>query len=250
MNIMESMIADNRASHITTDAEGNVVEVYARPKCVEQSLADKLSAGDVIRGGAIVGQSCKFNQIKANLYTRCMGTNCKNKCKGLRTLPTGNTDTQVMFINRQPTDYETIMSASCSDRCGVFISLILDKMGTKRDSVYFTDMVKCNVQVDAESCYTCIDTYLQQEIDLVNPKLIICNGLSALKMCAARNILMDLPTTVSYGNIYTVRLPNGNSAKVTAIYDLETVLKKDGDNYSKCKNELWMQITNAFKSII
>ena len=35
----------------------------------------------------------------------------------------------------------------------IFAGIILDKMGIKRDSVYFTDMVKCNVQIDAESCY-------------------------------------------------------------------------------------------------
>lgn len=249
MNIMESMIANNQSSYISTDANGNVTEVYARPKSVEQSLAGKLSEIDVIRGGAIVGQSCKFNQMKANLCTRCMGTGCINKCKGLRALPTGNIDTKIMFINKQPTDYETIMSASCSDRCGMLMSLILDKIGVKRDSVYFTDIIKCNAQLNEPSFNECINTYLLQEIDLINPKLILCNGLSALKTCAARNIFIGLSTDVSYGNIYNARLQNGNPVNITAIYDLDIVLKKEGEDYSRCKNELWMQVNNAFKSV-
>lgn len=249
MSIMESMIADNKASHIVTDAYGEMVEVYARPKSVEHSLADKLSAEDLARGSAIVEQSYRFNQMKANLCARCMGTTCMNKCKGLRALPTGNVNTSVMFLNRQPTDYETIMAASCSDRCGMFMSLILDKMGVNRDSVYCTDIIKCNAKIDEESFYQCIDTYLRQEIDLVSPKLIICNGLSTLKTCLVRNVFSGLPNDVSYGNIYTIKLPNGNEAKITAVYDLETVLKKEDNSYAKCKTDLWLQMVNAFNSI-
>lgn len=250
MNIMESMIANKQASYIVTDDTGEIVEVFARPKGVEQALEDKLSAEDLARGSAIVERSYRFNQMKANLCTRCINTKCMNRCKGLRALPTGNIDTRVMFINKQPTDYETIMSASCSDKCGVYMSLIMDKMCVPRDAVYFTDIIKCNnAKLDEPSFYECIDTYLRQEIDLVNPKLIICNGLSTLKTCCARNILTGLPKDVSYGNIYTVKLPNGNEAKVTAIYDLETVLKKSGDDYNRCKTDLWLQVLHAFQSL-
>lgn len=249
MNIMESMIANNKSSHITTDADGNIIEVYARPKSVEQSLVGKLSEADIVRGGAIVKQSYMLNQMKANLCTRCISTNCINRCNGLRSLPTGNVDTEIMFLDKQPTDYEAIMSASCSDKHGVFVSLILDKMGIKRDSVYFTNIIKCNAQLNQDSFNECVATYLLQELDLISPRLIICNGLSALKTCIAKNIFVDLPMNVSYGNIYTVKLPNGNSAKITAIYDLDTVLKKEGSDYAKCKNELWTQINNAFRNI-
>lgn len=249
MNIVDTMIENRISSHIVKDENGKIIEVYARPKSVEQSLTDKLSDIDIVRSGAIVSQSYKFNQMKANLCTQCIKTKCMNRCNGLRALPTGNMSTQIMFLNRQPTDYETIMSASCSDRCGLLITLILDKMGIKRDSVYFTDIIKCNAKLNEESFNECVETYLMQEMDMINPKLIICNGMSTLKTCIARNIITDLSMDVSYGNIYTAKLPNGNSVKITAVYDLEVVLKKEGSDYSRCKNELWTQVNNAVKSI-
>ena len=47
---------------------------------------------------------------------------------------------------------------------------------------------------------------------------------------------------MTYGNIYSA-----DSFNVMAMYDLETVLQKTGNDYSKCKDELWHQILNAFK---
>jgi uracil-DNA glycosylase family 4 len=141
------------------------------------------------------------------------------------------------------------MSSHC-DRNGVFLSLILNKMNVSRDSIYCTDIIKCNNKLDEQSYNECIQSYLIKEIDFVNPKIIICNGLSTLKACIKSKVLNDLPLDVTYGKIYDAKTSLNKYVKVISIYDIDTVLQKTGEDYEKCKTELWTQILSAFKSSV
>jgi uracil-DNA glycosylase family 4 len=247
--IMADMIKNHQACVTVTNDKGEVKEIHLRPKAVEESLADKLQQEDINKGSSIVSRITESNNMKINLCSACTDVHCVNHGKGLRSLPTGTIDAKVMFINKQPTEYEAAQGTCCCDRNGMFISLILDKINVSRDSIYFTDMIKCPVQLDESSFNTCIDTYLKLELTMVAPQIIICNSLSVLKTCIARNIIKNLPSNVSYGNIYNAELFNGQSVKITAIYDLDTVLQKSEDDYNKCKNDLWSQVLNAFKAL-
>ena len=247
--IMAEMIKKQQACFMSKNDKGEVIEVHLRPKAVEESLVGKLQNDDIIKGRDIVSRMITFNNIKVNLCTQCTNASCINHGKGLRSLPTGSIDSKVMFINKQPTEYEAAQGTCCCDRNGLFISLILDKINVSRDSIYFTDMIKCTGQLDESSFNTCVNEYLKSEIALVNPKLLICNSLAVLKACVARNLIKNLPSNLSYGNIYNAELFNGQLVKVVAIYDLDIVLQKTGDDYNKCKNDLWLQILNAFKAL-
>lgn len=247
--IMSDMIENNQSCYMSRDNSGEIVEVHLRPKAVEESLKDKLQESDIQKASNTVSRIAFSNQLKNNLCTRCGDVKCINNGKDLRSLPNGNINAKIMFINKQPTDYETALSTCCCDRNGLFFSLILDKINVDRESVYCTDMIKCSGQLDEPSFNECIDTYLKSEISLVNPSVIICNSLSVLKTCISRNLVRNLPATVAYGNIYDTELYTGKPVKITAIYDLDTVLRKTGDDYTRCKNELWSQVLNAFKAL-
>jgi uracil-DNA glycosylase family 4 len=149
-----------------------------------------------------------------------------------------------------PTDYEVATMTSHSDKNGVFLSLILDKMKVTRDSIYCTDMIKCNSQLDEQSFNECIKFYLNKEIEYVSPKVIVCNGLSVLKTCIKLQLLQDLPLDVTYGKLYDAKTNSNAPIKVIAIYDLDTVLKKTDGDYEKCKTELWTQLLTAFKASV
>ena len=90
-----------------------------------------------------------------------------------------------------------------------------------------------------------------KEIECVAPKLIICDGLSLLKACARMEnpVFLDLPSDIAYGKIYDTRTPKGFAVKVMAMYDLDVVLRKTGEEYDKCKTDLWQQLLTAFKTI-
>lgn len=248
--ILQEMIDNHLSCKIIEDESGTIVKL--RPKAVSESLNDKLSLEDISNGMSIVGRQIALSNLKTNLYRQCDNVNCKIKCQNsFRAIPNGNTDANVLFLNKIPTEYEVCNMNSHCDRNAVFLSLILSKMDVSRDSIYCTDIIKCsNRQLDEDSYNECIQSYLTKEIEYVSPKVIVCNGLSVLKMCIKSNILIDLPSDVTYGKIYNAKTVSGVPMKVIAIYDLDTVLQKTGEDYEKCKTELWKQVLSAFKASV
>lgn len=249
--IMQEMIDNHLSCKIIENESETIVKL--RPKAISESLNDKLSSADIELGmDAVNQQVLKFSNLRTNLYRQCSNTNCKIKCKNsFRAIPNGNINAEVLFLNKMPTEYEACNMSSHCDRNAVFLSLILSKMNVSRGSIYCTDIIKCsNCQLDEDSYNECIQTYLVKEIQYVAPKVIICNGLSVLKACIKSNVLIDLPSDITYGKIYNARTVSGESIKVIAIYDLDTVLQKTGEDYDKCKTELWKQILSAFKESV
>lgn len=248
-SIMREMIDNHESCRIVQNDSGYTVKL--RPVAVSESLAEKLSSEDISSGMSIVNRQLELSNIKTNLYRQCTNTNChaKDKCI-FRAIPNGNTNADVLFLNKMPTDYEVCNMSSHCDRNGVFLSLILSKMNVSRDSIYCTDMIKCNTQLDEHSFNECVRTYTENEINYVAPKVIICNGLSVLKACVNLSVLHGLSGDVTYGKIYDARTSSGLPVKVMAMYDLSTVLQKTGNDYERCKTELWTQILSAFKTSI
>lgn len=247
--IVQEMINNHESCRIIKNDSGYIVKL--RPVAVSESLNEKLSSEDISTGMSIVNRQIMLSNIKTNLYRQCDNTNCQVKDKCIfRAIPNGNTNADVLFINKMPTDYEIGNMSSHCDKAGVFLSLILDKMHVSRDSVYCTDMIKCNFQLDEQSYNECIHSYLFKEIEYVAPKVIICNGLSVLKACIKSGVLNNLPLDVTYGKIYDASTALNLPVKVIAIYDLNTVLQKTGPDYERCKTELWTQILSAFKASV
>lgn len=243
------MIENKESCRIIQDESGYTVKL--RPAVVSESLTDKLSPEDITTAMSIVNRQTELSNIKTNLYRQCNNTNCqmKDNCV-FRAIPNGNTNADILFLNKMPTEYEVCNMSTHCDKIGVFLSLILNKMNVSRDSVYCTDIIKCNAQLDEQSFNECIRTYVENEINYVSPKVIICNGLCALKTCAKYNILQGLSEDLSYGKIYNAKTSSGLPVKVMAMYDLNTVLQKTGADYEKCKTELWTQILSAFKASV
>lgn len=247
--IMQDMIDNHKSCMIVKDDSGYTVKL--RPVAVSESLNDKISSEDISAGMSIVNRQIMISNIKTNLYRQCSNTHCQAKDRCIfRAIPNGNTNADVLFLNKMPTDYEIGNMSSHCDRNGVFLSLILSKMNVSRDSIYCTDMIKCNTQLDEQSYNECIQSYIAKEIEYVSPKIIICNGLSVLKACAKSGILNNLPSNITYGKIYDASTASNQSIKVTAMYDLDIVLQKTGPDYEKCKTELWTQILSAFKALV
>lgn len=246
--IVQEMISNNESCRIIKDDSGYTVKL--RPSAISETLEGKLSESDVVDSASIVKRQLELSNVKTSLYRQCDNVFCKAKDICIfRAVPNGNTNADVLFLNKTPTRYETCNMSSHCDKNGMFLSLILSKMGVSRDSVYCTDMIKCDAQLDEQSYNECINAYVVNEIRLVSPKVIVCNGLSVLKACVKSNVLIGLSLDVTYGKIYDARTRDNNPVKVIAMYDLNTVLQKTGDDYTRCKTELWSQILSAFKGV-
>lgn len=244
-NILQEM-QDQSKSHVVTDDC-----LIVRPYAVINKLNGKLSEQDLSKASEIMEKQIRFSSMLFRLHSGCAGVNCVNADKCMfRAIPTGSIDADVMFVNKLPTEYETCIGASHADVNGAFLSLILDKLNIPRGHVYMTDFIKCHIaNLDENSYNQCVNTHFVNEVDIVKPKLIICIGLPLLKTFVRTNIFDNLPQAVSYGNIYNAKTKSGHPVKIMSIYDLDKVLQKTGDDYEKCKTELWGQLLTGFKSI-
>lgn len=236
------------------ESEGQT-SVFLRPVNIKASLDGKLSDADINKGMDIVNDTLQRAEIRNCLINGCCGNKCPicdlepTQDDIFRAIPNGNQKAKVMFVNKVPTQYETLAMLSHCDRTSVFLSLILSKINVDRNDVYFTDIVKCLHPNDMnETCLRiCIETYLLKEIMLVRPKVIVFNGTNGLKTLIELGYVTGLQGNVSYGTIYDVVI-TGVRVKIMAMFDLDKVLQKTGDDYAKCKTTLWTQILTAFKA--
>ena len=139
-SIMQHMIDKNESCRIIHNGDETIVKL--RPISILDSLKGKLSDADIQSGGSIINRQLTINTLKTNLYRQCINTHCNYQSQSMfRAVPSGNGEAKVMFINKQPTQYEACNMSTHCDREGTFLSLILSKMNVSRDSIYCTDMI-------------------------------------------------------------------------------------------------------------
>jgi len=109
--------------------------------------------------------------------------NCR-KCKlNLRLKPQrpyGTLNTNIMFIGESPgkeIDQDHNYAWACGS--GFYFKKFLEMFGFNRDEVYMTNLVKCfNPGTTEEQIDNCRD-FLELELILIEPKVIVCTSLIA-----------------------------------------------------------------------
>ncbi len=91
----------------------------------------------------------------------------------------GHPHSRVMFIGEAPGADEDAQGEPFVGRAGQLLNKILDAVGLKREEVYICNILKCrppnNRDPDPGEMETC-SPYLLKQIDLIQPKFIICLG--------------------------------------------------------------------------
>lgn len=114
--------------------------------------------------------------------------NCE-KCKLCKTrknivFGTGNKDAKLMFIGEGPGADEDMQGLPFVGKAGQLMNKCFEGVGIKREDVYIANVVKCrppqNRVPEKDEADACIG-YLQNQIKLVNPKVIVLLGSTALK---------------------------------------------------------------------
>lgn len=246
-----TMMEDNQIKCKVVNNNNNEFRVILRNDAIKTDLANALSEQDIQKGMYIVNKRNKISNLYLDLYNKCCHIKCNTKGRTIfRSIPNGNIASEIMFINKQPTQYDCLNMTSCTDAYGVFLTTVLDKLNINRENVYWTDAVKCDKINDKNNdCMLCINHYLKKEIELVSPKIIICNGLELLRTVG--NILLEgLPNNINYGTIYNVGLKDTLvQTKVIAIYDLNLILSKTGQECYNYKKQLWGWLIDAVTAI-
>ena len=96
----------------------------------------------------------------------------------------GNKNADLMFIGEGPGADEDRLGEPFVGKAGQLMDKAFKGIGIKREDVYIANIVKCrppqNRVPEKEEAIACMD-YLKNQIKLVNPKIIVLLGSTALK---------------------------------------------------------------------
>lgn len=112
-----------------------------------------------------------------------------NKCKLYKTrqnivFGVGNKNADIMFIGEGPGADEDMQGVPFVGKAGKLMDKAFQGIGIKREEVYIANIVKCrppnNRNPEKEEANACKE-YLEGQIKLVNPEIIVLLGSVALK---------------------------------------------------------------------
>lgn len=112
---------------------------------------------------------------------------CDTPLKKTATQPVpgdGSADADIVFIGEAPGKNEDIQGKPFVGAAGKFLNQMLEEIGTKRENVYITNIVKYrppnNRDPEPEEKEACKD-WLLEELNLISPKLIAFLGRHSLQ---------------------------------------------------------------------
>jgi len=97
----------------------------------------------------------------------------------------GPASAKIMFIGEAPGAEEDRIGKPFVGRSGKFLNELLEVAGIKRDKVFVTGMVKCrppkNRNPTVQELKTCKRLWLDKQIEVIQPRLVVVLGNIALK---------------------------------------------------------------------
>jgi DNA polymerase len=147
----------------------------------------------------------------------------------------GNEDAKLMFVGEGPGATEDSMGKPFVGKSGELLTKMIENvLLLKREDVYIANIVKCrppnNRTPHEEEAYTCLP-YLQKQIELINPQIIVTLGATAYRYLtndttAITKIRSTIHTQNGYKLIPTYHpsyLLRNPSAKKEAFEDLKLI---------------------------
>ena len=137
----------------------------------------------------------------------------------------GNPDAELMFIGEAPGAEEDAQGEPFVGKAGQLLTKIITAMGFKRDEVFIANVLKCRPDMPPGSSgnrpptpaemATCLP-YLAEQIDIVQPKVLIALGATAVEgLLGTRGVMRDLrgrwhsyketPLMITYHPSYLLR---------------------------------------------
>lgn len=132
-----------------------------------------------------------------------------NKCQLHKTrkqaiVGRGNASAELMFVLLSPDAIDDQTEMICSGEANVLLKKMLAAISVAIDDVYITSLLKCAVSVkhtvSTTELHHCND-YLQQQVALMQPKIVIVLGETATQCVLQNNLpLDDLRVSINVDN--------------------------------------------------
>src|SRR5271163_1975828 len=129
-----------------------------------------------------------LSQIREDLgeCTRCKLHRTRNKI----VYGDGNPKAELVFVGEGPGHDEDVQGLPFVGRAGKLLTQMIEAMGLQREDVYICNVVKCrppeNRKPQPDEVTTC-SPYLVRQLEVVNPKVIVCLGSTAAQTILQTN---------------------------------------------------------------
>ena len=175
-------------------------------------------------------------EARAKVCTKCSEL---SRCRHSVVFGVGSVLAEIMFIGEAPGADEDEQGIPFVGRAGQLLTKIISAMGLTREEVYITNIIKCrppqNRTPFPDEVTNCLP-YVLSQIELIQPKVIIALGATALKALLDVQLgitkmrghwytFRDIPIMPTFHPAYLLRNP---AAKREVWDDMKAVLDKLG----------------------
>jgi len=153
----------------------------------------------------------------------------------------GNKQSDLLIIGEAPGANEDKQGEPFVGRAGMLLNAMLNAIGLKRSDIYIANILKCRppqnrdpLPHEIESC----TSYLQQQISLIQPKLIVAVGRIAAQYLLNTKDSMgklrgnvyhygeqSIPLLVTYHPAYLLRSPREKSKSYRDLLHMQTMIR-------------------------
>jgi len=217
---MDSTIAEVRSS--TTDAAATTSKQISSAESQPSMQVTKIPVAEVVRNRAASVPLETWSDVEQAVRS-C--TSCALHASRTQTVfGVGNRSAQWMVIGEAPGAEEDRKGEPFVGRAGQLLNAMLLAIGLQREQVFIANILKCrppNNRDPGPEEVDCCMPYLQRQIELVNPRLILCVGrIAAQNLLATDTPIGKLrgtvhhlgaqrkPVIVTYHPAYLLRSPN------------------------------------------
>lgn len=151
----------------------------------------------------------------------------------------GHRYADLMIVGEGPGEQEDQQGFPFVGRSGQLLTETLLKVGLTREDVFITNIIKCRppgnrdpLPEEVQSCRI----YLERQIDLIKPKLIVALG----RIAATHLLNRQIKITKEHGNLDV--LPSNDDILVSIIYHPSYVLRNKN---TKIEEDFYMDLLEA-----
>lgn len=154
----------------------------------------------------------------------------------------GSLKARIMFVGEGPGAVEDELGRPFVGPAGQLLDKILEASEWKREEVYITNVIHCRPEHNRAPSITevanCMPN-LKQEIEHINPDVIICLG----SVAANALIHPDFKITKEHGKWFQ----DDKGRKIMAMFHPAFILRKTGDEEKLAKRMVWQAIQEIKK---
>ena len=244
----------SRGTRFVTVSPENLAALARTPRRAAVATAAPIISSSPSSSSAPVTATAPVSEAKAAAFAelRARALVCV-KCPHLAgsrknvVFGVGSPDASLMFVGEAPGADEDEQAEPFVGKAGQLLTKIIQTMGFQRSSVYIANILKCrpdtpgqsagNRKPTPEEMQTCIP-YLHEQIDLIQPKVIVALGATAVEGLLGKTIgitklrgqwrtYRNIPLMPTYHPAYLLR-NQALSEKRRVWEDMLAVLEKLG----------------------